>query len=328
MDDPHVVISILNWNGRAILRECLDSLFAVTDYEAFDVVVVDNGSEDGSVDMVREQFPEVELIENDTNRGFSKGNNQVFEVALDRDGDYVLMLNNDTVITDPEWLGTLVDIAESDPDLGVVGPTVREPDGSVHYAGRHFPLSEHLFGELTERYAYNRHQRSDPPEGYEYVDDVVGAAYLIDAAVIETIGGLDEAYSPAYGEESDYSCRAWNAGFRVAHTDAAEVRHSRNESSAQLDPLYLDYVQVRNKTRLLLSNYPLRWVAAAVPGLVRIVAGFVLQADGSVRLREEFVDDPVGALRYVAAYVLYFLGNAAEIAAKRRSRENVRELLK
>ncbi|MBB6644718.1 glycosyltransferase family 2 protein [Halobellus ruber] len=327
-DDPYVVISVVNWNGREILSECLASLFGTTDYDNFDVIVVDNGSKDGSVKMVRDQFPGVKVVENETNKGFSTANNQSFKLALERGAEYLLLLNNDTVITDPMWLRAMVGVAESDPDVGIVGCTVREPDGSIHYAGRHFPLSKHLFGDLTERYAYNRYQRNYSPEGYEYVDDVTGAVYLIDAAVIESVGGLDEAYSPAYGEESDYSCRAWDAGFRVAYTDAVEVQHSRNESSARLDPIYLDYVQVRNKTRLVATNYPLSWVVSAVPGLLRIVAGFFLQAEDGIRLREEFVEQPARSARYAIAYVLYFLFHAVNIALKRRSRADVATLLK
>jgi GT2 family glycosyltransferase len=326
--EPRVVVSIPNWDGRTLLEECLEGLFETTDYENFEVVVVDNGSDDGSVSMLRERFPQVSVVENETNRGFSKANNQVFDVALDMDSEYVLMLNNDTIITDPDWLSALVAVAENDTDVGIVGCRVRETDGSIHYNGRYFPLSEHLFGDLTDRYAYNRYQREEEPEGYEYVDDVVGAVYLIDTAVIETIGGLDERYSPAYGEESDYSCRAWNAGFRVAFSNRVEVGHSRNESSSELDPVYLDYIQVRNKTRLALTNYPLSWVIKAVPGLLRIVGGFFVQADDGVRLREEFREEPLRSLKYATSYAAYFPRNVIDIARKRWSREDVVTLLK
>jgi GT2 family glycosyltransferase len=324
-----VFISILNWNGRELLRDCLDSLFAVTEYDAFEVVVVDNGSDDGSVEMLREEYPSVHRIENDENRGFAKGHNQAIEFSLDRGADQVLLLNNDVELVDPGWLDELVDVTTSDEEVGLVGCRVVEPDGSVHYDGRNFPFDRFLFPTLSQRYDYNRYQRAESPEEYEYVDDVLGAVFMIDAEVLEAIGGLDEAYSPVYREESDYCVRVWDAGYRTAYTDATEVVHVGQGSSEKLDGLWLEYVRQRNIFRFVLTNYPPTWILLGAPMMLLRGSLFALDvgADG-VSVREDFLADPVGAVKYALLSYVAVVAASRDIVSKRRGRDDVEELVK
>jgi len=263
--EPKVFIIIPTWDEREILQQCLDSLER-TDYSNFEVVVVDNGSEDGSASMVEEQFPDTFVIENDENRGFAVANNQGFRFAMDKGADYVLMLNNDTRIIDEEWLSTIVSVGESNDEIGVVGCKIVEPDGSVHYDGRYFPRGT-IFPVLRRFYQYNRYEDANP-ETLEYVDDVVGALFLIKSDVIEEIGGLDEAYSPIYYEESDYCVRVWNAEYRVAYTDETSVEHSRGETSKKIDSAKMESLSQINRTRFITKNYPMLWVLFSIPGVM------------------------------------------------------------
>jgi GT2 family glycosyltransferase len=318
---PRVVVSVVNWNTRSVLHECLEFLYRVTDYENFEVVVVDNGSTDGSVAHVRREFPETDLIQNDRNRGFATANNQAIERARSRSADYVLLLNSDTKIVDPGWLAELVETAEREADIGIVGCRVVQPDGTVHYDKRYFPLSSSTFPTEADRFAYNSFERAAPADRrFEYVDDVVGAVFLIKWDVIDEIGGLDETFSPAYGEESDYCLRAWDAGFTVAYTRDAEVVHLRNETSEQLDEMYLHYVQHRNKLRLWLRHYPAGWLLRNLHRILLSNARFFWS--------RRSLDRPVAAVAYFLRSYLETAVALPAIVRERRSGTDVKQLLK
>lgn len=318
---PEVYISILNWNGKELTRQCLTSLFDVTSYENFEVIVVDNGSTDGSVPMLEEEFPEVTLIANESNRGFAKGNNQAFEVAMENGADYVLMLNNDTELVDPEWLSKLVEVAERERDIGIVGCRVVEPDGTLHYDGRYFPM---FVSCISQKYEYNRYQEKNGSSDYEYIDEVVGAVFLVKRALIEKIGILDETYSPAYGEESDYCVRAWDAGFKVAYTDEVEVEHLRHQTADQMDPCALGSIRLRNKLRFVLMNYPLPWIVMSIPYFARETKDLLFgDASGSDGRRQLSQSIP-WMLRAYGALVR----DSPDILAKHLRRRNARDLVK
>jgi len=135
---PRVAIVVLNWNGREVLEDCVRSIYALS-YAPLEVVVVDNGSMDGSAEMVQNTFGDCILIQNEKNLGFAKGNNQGIEVALERGNDYVMTLNNDTLL-DLESLSLLVQRAESDPRIAAVSPKIYFADPSDHlwFAGGTF----------------------------------------------------------------------------------------------------------------------------------------------------------------------------------------------
>jgi len=326
---PGVLISILNWNGRDVLQTCLDSLFELTAYEKFSVVVVDNGSDDGSVQMVHSEFPEVKLIKNDENRGFAKGNNQAFDVARRDEYDYVLMLNNDIEIIEEDWLTTLVETAETRDDIGVVGCRVIEPNGDIHYDGRYFPLTTDIFPMLGSKYEYNRYQQILQPDDLEYIDDVVGAVYLIRSEVLETVENLDEFFSPAYFEESDYSVRVWNAGFKIVYNDETTVEHLRHQTSSQFDETYFTYIYQRNHLRFILLNYPFIWILLGLPLLFARHIDLFFERDGkTVYFNRGLKTSPIRSIKYLFLIYYNLLGQMSNIISKRKARKNIRELLK
>lgn len=216
---PRVVIVILNWNGREVLRDCLRTVCALS-YPAVETIVVDNGSSDGSVQMVHREFPNCLVIENPVNRGFSAGNNQGIRLALERGSDYVLVLNNDTLL-DPECLSRLVGRAESDPRFAAVSPKIYfvDPPGQIWFAGGSFSYWKGRNGHIGYR-------QCDSPEWNvpREVTFLSGCALLVSARVWQELGGFDEALFRS-GEDADWSLRAQKAGYRLFYEPEAVLWH-------------------------------------------------------------------------------------------------------
>jgi len=327
---PKVLISVVNWNGREMLHTCLSTLLESTEYPNFDVLVVDNGSEDGSVSMVKSEFEDVYLISNDQNRGFSGGQNQGIEFAEQNGYDFVLLFNNDAQIKNSSWLDSIISVMESDESIGVCGCTVTEPDGSVHYNGRYFPISEFVFSRLKERYRYNRFERETSEERpFEYIDDVTGAAYCIRIDTVKRVGCLDEAYNPVYYEESDYSVRVWDADFKIAYTNEGEIVHSRHGTTESLDATWKQSVTHRNRLRFVLTNYPLEWILVGLPFLLlQTLQIAVASTDSGYILRSEAKKKPLNTLRLMLRPYVAILLDSITILSARRSREDVKTLIK
>lgn len=258
-------ILIVSWNVRELLRACLQSLQAhpcTLMQQA--IVVVDNASHDGSAEMVTAGYPHVTLLQNQTNRGFTGGNNDgLREVerlwstrvaarsgqtsTLPQRADYVLLLNPDTEVT-PGALDELVGYAEANDGVGVVGPQLRYPDGSVQSSRRRFPSLQLAMVESTWAQAgapralldhYYVRDRSDD-ETCD-VDWVVGAAMLVRRAAIERVGGLDEQSFFMYSEELDWCKRIKDAGWRVAYHPRARIVHHEGQSSGQVSAQRMIY---------------------------------------------------------------------------------------
>jgi len=229
-------IVILNWNVRDLLRQCLTSVYATRSTLATQVIVVDNASSDDSVAMVRGEFPDVRLIVNAANRGYTGGNNDGIAAAA---GRYVLVLNPDTQVVG-DALSTLVAYAEAHPDVGLVAPQLLNPDGSVQPSRRRFPtLTTALFestwlqsiaphGVLNDYYMLDRSDDETQP-----VDWAVGACLLVRREVVDQVGMLDEGFF-MYSEELDWCRRIKGAGWKIVYLPKAQVIHHMGKSSDQV----------------------------------------------------------------------------------------------
>lgn len=328
--NPKITISIVNLNKKELLKECLNSLFEHTIYDNFEVVVVDNASVDGSITMLKSEFPNTTVIQNDENQGFAKANNQVIEYAMEKASDYVLLLNNDTKIIETGWLSRLVEIGETEQDIGIVGCKVVEPSGKIHYGGRYFPLSSFLFPYHKGKFKYNIYENSNSYENFQYIDDVVGAVFLIKVDLIDDIGYLDEGFSPAYFEESDYCVRAWDENYKVAYCPEVVVQHHRHETADQFDEIWLEYIRHRNRLRFMLLNYPKSWVMYSLPFIFLLTLRmFVTRSNqGDFRLRSSTFSNPYKPVKYSILAYIYIFWNLREILSMRRQRENIRDLVK
>ncbi len=224
-----IAIIIVSFNVEELLRECIKSIYGETMHTRFDIWVVDNASGDNSIRMLRRNFPEVHLIANDDNVGFTRANNQAIRRCR---SDYVLLLNPDTLIEDGA-IDRMVQFMDAHPDVGVSGCRVLNEDGSLQLACRRsvpspsvafFRLTglSRLFPRSRVMARYNL-TYLDPMQTHE-VDAVSGAFLLIRRRTIEQIGLLDESFW-IYGEDIDWCVRAKRAGWKVMYHPEARILH-------------------------------------------------------------------------------------------------------
>ncbi|MEJ5311779.1 MAG: glycosyltransferase family 2 protein [Anaerolineae bacterium] len=230
-------VVIVNWNVRDLLQRALASVYTSWGNKpGLEVIVVDNASYDGSVAMLRENFPNAHIIANTENRGFTGGNNQGLAAAT---GDFLLLLNPDIEIVG-DALPRMVDYLQSHPNVGMVGPQLLNPDRSVQSSRRHFPTLPVLFLESTWlekltprrvlRYYYAQEQPDDVTQD---VDWITGAAMLTRREVVAQVGGMDEGFF-MYSEELDWCRRIREAGWRVVYFPEARIVHHEGKSSEQV----------------------------------------------------------------------------------------------
>jgi len=234
-NSPDLSIIIVNWNVKDLLRACLHSIDAGRGDLDLEVIVVDSASGDGSAAMLAADFPWVTLIACTKNVGFPRGNNLGIAKA---NGRYILLLNPDTVVVG-QALTTLLTYLQTHPDAGIVGAQLLNDDGSVQSSRRRFPTLATAFFESTwlesvapRRLLDHYYVRDLPDDKIAYVDWVTGACMMAPRAVVEAVGGLDEAYF-MYSEELDWCRRIKNAGWRIVYLPAAQIIHYEGKSSEQ-----------------------------------------------------------------------------------------------
>jgi len=233
---PDLSIVIVNWNTLQMLRECLDSVFSGFGNLQAEVIVVDNGSDDGSPGMVESEFPQALLIRNRENRGFAAANNQGFEVST---GKYILLLNSDTIVLE-DVLSNSVEYLENNSEIGAMGCRVLNKDQTMQPTCMQFPTLTNLALRATaleklpwppffDKFEMRRWQRTEIRE----VDSVSGCYLLVRASIIDEIGPLDEGFF-FLGEEVDWCKRMRNAGWRLHFAPVGEIIHYGGASSGGL----------------------------------------------------------------------------------------------
>jgi GT2 family glycosyltransferase len=225
-------IVVVSWNTRELLAQCLDSVVQSQGVGEMELLVVDNASADGSVQMVRERFPQARLLVNKENVGFARANNQAIRQA---NGRYVLLLNPDTRLL-PDALAQLVCFMESEPGAGAAGARLLNPDGSLQPSCSPAPtLSRewwYLF-HLDRLRPYSRYpMRHWDVQSVREVDVVQGAAMILRRDVLAQIGLMDEGYF-MYSEEVDLCDRVREAGWRIYWVPQAQVVHYGGQSTRQ-----------------------------------------------------------------------------------------------
>jgi len=215
-------VVVLNWNGRDVTPRCLDSLFASA-CPPQRIVVVDNASTDGSADLIRGRYPQVVLIENDSNLGFAEGNNVGIRYLLEREFELVLLLNNDAVV-EPRCLCELMRAAETDP-AAAYGATIYElkAPGRIWYAG----------GRISRLTLDARHETGSVGGTTRPTEFVTGCCILFRAEALRSVGLLDRDFF-AYYEDVDWCLRARATGNRLVYVPGAVVRHDVSYSFGRL----------------------------------------------------------------------------------------------
>lgn len=206
---PLVSVVILNWNGMPFLRNNLSSLMSQT-YPDYEIIFVDNGSTDDSIDYVRQNFPVVNIIKNDINLGFSTGNNIGFKYTK---GKYIITLNNDTKVQ-TNFIEELVRIAESDKKIGSVGCKILQFDGTIRYG----PKFTNRFGFIISA------RKPETCNNFSFALANCACACLYRKSVIEKIGGFDEYFWSDW-EDHDLGLRINLCGSKNAYTPKTTVLH-------------------------------------------------------------------------------------------------------
>lgn len=224
LSQPKVIIIVLTWNRLSDTMECLESVKKLA-YPNYEIMVIDNGSTDGSAEAIATRHPEITLIKNESNLGYAAGNNRGIEKALRMGCDYVFLLNNDTTI-DAACLDELVNSAESDSRIGAAGPKIylHQKPSLIWYAGGDICFREAISVTrgwfMRDRPSYNR-----PGE----VSFITGCAMLVKRNAIEKVGSLDPEYG-SYLEDTDWCWRMSQKGFKLVYVPAAKVYHKVSQS--------------------------------------------------------------------------------------------------
>ena len=237
-----VAVILVNWNGREVTLDCLRSLRAVRSH-ALHVLVVDNASTDGSVEAIQLNFPEAEILQQSSNLRFAGGNNAGIKRALELNAEYILLLNNDTIV-DPSVVQALVGRMDADQQCGMVAPKIYYYDRPevLWFAG-----AKVSFWTGTMRHIGIREVDSGQHDRARETDYATGCCTLVRSSVVRAVGVLDESYF-MYGEDADWSMRVKRAGYTVWYEPKGKVWHRLSVSAGG----HLSAFKLRNK---LISSY-------------------------------------------------------------------------
>ena len=224
-----VSIILVNYNGVDVLIDCLNSLEKFIPRNNCEIIVVDNNSQDNSVDILNDKFANIKLINLPNNVGFGAGNNAGAKVAK---GEFLLLLNTDTILTN-NILPHLIELISANPDVGVIGPKLFFPDGSFQIS---FSPEIGIKGEFAARKLHKDAEVKNKLDIIEQdfqdiqeVDIVVGAAFFTRTDLFNLLGGFDEKFF-MYFEESDLCQRVRNKGYKILYTPHVSLIHIRGYS--------------------------------------------------------------------------------------------------
>lgn len=330
MSNSDVTIIIVSWNTRDILRDCLRSVYENAGPVDFHVIVVDNASTDGSVEMIQSEFGKVELVANSDNRGFAAANNQGMAMAT---GRYILLLNSDTIVLEGAIAKTVA-FADTHVEAAVVGCQVLNSDRSLQASCFLFPSALNML--LSATYLYKIFPQSrlwgrermtwwDKQDARE-VDVISGCFMLVRCEAIEQVGRMDEAFF-MYAEETDWCYRFRKAGWKNMYTPGGQIIHLGGASSRQAASkmrLQLSgsilYFLKKHRSRL---EYTLGCLLTALSFMVRLPfwlmrAGLSRQSRSeSWRVVRTYAAGAIGSFQgYRALYIVKQVGSPGSAPSK------------
>lgn len=253
---PKVSIIILNYNGAEDTKKCLYS-FLKLQYPNYELIVVDNGSTDNSVKIIKERFPNITLIEGVKNLGYSGGNNLGIKYCIERGSEYVLIVNNDTELVNPYFLHEMIKKMGEDTSIGIIGPRVLNPGNQVQDTILFIPS---LFNCVKKYFSLRFGIKKPNYYISKQVDAVSGVCWLIKMRVIEEIGLLAEDYF-MYGEEQDYCFRAKKAGWKILYYPVESILHYKETTDKNRERSHKEYIYGRKNLVLFLCKHYGFWQA-------------------------------------------------------------------
>ncbi len=238
----HVAIILVNWNGATDTIACIQSLQTIVS-PSYELIVVDNGSTDDSISQLKAYFSELTLIESKTNLGFAGGNNLGLNYALAKDFTQILLLNNDTLVSET-FIQNLITVAETNPRYGILSPTILTyPSEKIWYAGGKIDWLR------SGGYHFNMGQDFDPvslTKPAQTCSFLSGCCMLIKREVIEQVGLLDPDYF-LYMEDADYCVRVTRAGYELVYVPASKIWHRVSSAVDKQEKEQTIYLRHRNR---------------------------------------------------------------------------------
>jgi GT2 family glycosyltransferase len=220
---------IVNWNTRDLLLQCVTAIYASVQNQSFEIILVDNGSTDGSIPAVLSAFPQVRCVTNTENKGFGVANNQAFRIMQ---GRYALLINTDATLK-PHAVKTLYEFMESHLPAGMACGQLLNPDGSKQNSHAAFPsllnllINESLLKWLLPRKYPSKYQSYDQPLP---VDSCIGACMIVRKTAMDQVGLFDERYF-FFFEETDWARQFWHKGWQVFFVPQAHIIHAQGQTA-------------------------------------------------------------------------------------------------
>ncbi len=228
-------VIIVNYNVKEFLKNLIDSIKKASQNLFIEIIVIDNASDDGSVEFIREKIPEIILIANKSNEGFGKANNQGLKIA---EGKFILLINPDTLVAEDTFI-KMMDFFNANPQAGMAGCKILNPDGTLQLACRRsFPGPWTAFTKVTglstifpksKLFARYNLTYLDENQTYE-VDAISGSFMMLRKEVLDKVGGFDEQFF-MYGEDLDLCYRIQKAGFKIYYVHSTQIIHYKGEST-------------------------------------------------------------------------------------------------
>ena len=236
MPHPKVSVIIVNYNGKKFLEKCLESLCKVN-YENFEIIVVDNNSTDGSIELVTKNYPSIILLKLNSNKGFAEPNNIGAKIA---NGKYLLFLNNDTIVT-PNFISEMVQVIENDKKIAICQSLLLKPDESVDSSG---DFIDHL------GVVYNSTKKTDE---IREISSARGASMLIRKNIFDILEGFDEKFYVSF-EDVDLGWRTWMIGYKVILTPKSVVYHVGGQTIKSKKP-EIAFHGFKNQLAMKITNF-------------------------------------------------------------------------
>jgi len=245
MSSPKISVIIVNYNGKKLLENCLESLFK-TDYNNFEVILVDNNSTDGSMEFVTKNYPKIIVIKLDSNKGFAEPNNIGAKIAK---GEYLLFLNNDTVTT-TNFISEMVKVLEKDEKIAICQSLLLKPDGNIDSSGDFIDKMGIVYNSKTKT------------DEIKEISSARGASMLMRKKIFDKLGGFDEKFFFSF-EDVDLGWRSWILGYKVVIVPNSIVYHSAGKTSSNFKP-EVAFHGLKNQLSMKITNFEPRFAFSSL----------------------------------------------------------------
>ena len=309
MSAPKVSIIIVNYNGKELLQKCLDSLLKVN-YNNFEIILVDNNSTDGTVELVTKNYPSLIIIKLDSNKGFAEPNNVAAKISK---GKYLLFLNNDTVVT-PNFISEMVKVMETDKKIAVCQSLLLKPDGSVDSSG---DFIDHL------GVVYNSKTKIDE---IREVSSARGASMLVRSDIFEKLDGFDQKFFVTF-EDVDLCWRSWILGYRVLIIPTSIVYHEGGITIKKIKS-EIAFHGFKNQLAMKITNFePILAIRNmmlffGIYGIRELKIWLDYTISGSTKLSSTEYEDniaPKPSFKVIAKSIFWILSNYGYLLKKQRT---------